>query len=58
VVTRGKIEIMKLIRVRRMRLVQAQKCYVKNINALKCGTKCLSLGFTDTDIDGEEKRKC
>jgi len=49
---------MKLIRVRRMRLVQAQKCYVKNINALKCGTKCLSLGFTDTDIDGEEKRKC
>jgi hypothetical protein len=33
VVTRGKIEIMKLVQVETMRIVQIEKLYAENINA-------------------------
>jgi len=40
-----------------MRLVQVEKRYVKFLNEKNC-VKYLSFGYTDIDVDGEERPQC
>jgi hypothetical protein len=48
-------EIMKVVLVKTMRLAQVQKWYVKGLNANEYDTECLLFGYTNNDVEGEEK---
>jgi hypothetical protein len=57
VITRGKSEIMNLDRWT-MEANSSRETARNKPECRKCSTKYLSFGFTDIDVDGEERPRC
>jgi hypothetical protein len=54
----GKIETMKLVQVKIMRLIILKQRLYKEPKCRKCYTKYLSSAPTNIDVDGEQKPRC